>query len=176
MWRVSILAIIGLLALAAPAAASHQAIPPDNSGAGQYTENVPDAGGDKPSDQLVAGGGSDGSGSGGALPPGAEDALDSLASQGPLGAAAAGLARAGAEPSASDRGQGGPGGPAGSPRTGSAGEDEGSVLGELFGQLTGSDSDGMGIALPILLALSVVAAVLIVLARQRRRTERSIQP
>jgi hypothetical protein len=169
------LAILSLLAIVSPAAASHETIPPENSGVGQYTENVPGAGGDKPSDDLGGGSGSGGSGSGSSgsdagLPPGTADALDSLASKGPVGAAAAGLARAGA----SDNAQGGGAGRAGSP--GSAGEDDGSFLGETFGQLTDSDSDGMGIALPIVLGLSLVAAAVLVLARRRRVGQRTHQP
>jgi hypothetical protein len=173
MWRAQALALFGLLAIASPAAANHEAIPPDNSGVGQYTENVPGAGGDKPSDDLggsgAGGSGSGSSGSDAGLPPRTADALDSLASKGPVGAAAAGLARAGA----SDNAQGAGAGGAGSP--GSAGEDDGSFLGEIFGQLTGSDSDGMGIALPIILGASLVAALGLLVARRRRGAERTPQ-
>jgi hypothetical protein len=174
MWRVHILAFICLLATAGSAAATHQAIPPDNSGAGQYTENVPGAGGDKPSDGLGGGsGGPGGSGSGpggssGELSPDAEAALGSLASKGPVGAHAAALARAGAEPRASDNARGN--GP-----TGSENAEGGSFLSEVLRQLAGTDSDGMGMALPIIIALSFVAALLLVLAR-RRRPDTSTRP
>lgn len=180
MWRMQTLAFLGLLVIAGPAAASHETIPPDNSGVGQYTENLPGAGGDNPSSHDPGGGsggsgsepgGSEPGGTGEALPPGAEGALDSLAAKGPVGAAAAAaLERAGVQAGAPDSGapdrdrQG----------AGSAGEDDGSVLGKVLGQLTGADSDGMGIALPIILALSLVAALLLFLARRQGRAERSV--
>jgi hypothetical protein len=165
-----LVAILGVLAIAGPAAASHEIIPPDNSGVGQYTENVPGAGGDKPSDDLGGGSGSGGSGSGSAgsdagLPPGTADALES---QGPDGQAAANLAQA-TSPGRGEDGADRAGGDA-------PGADDGSAIGDVIGQLGASDSGGMGIALPIVLGLSLVAAAVLVLARRRRVGQRTPQP
>jgi hypothetical protein len=180
------LVLLSTLAFAAPAAASHETIPPNNSGANQYTENLPSAGGDQPTNDPVGGseGGDDGSagsgsddaaggagGSGSSLPPGAEAAFDSLSAKGAAGAAAAALARAGA-PATGDR-------VGGAQRAGSSeageigGEGGGSFLEQLLQRLTSTDSDGMGILLPIILVLSVLAALLVALARRQGRAGRS---
>ena len=178
------------------------AFPPYTSGQGpdsgidQYQENIPGAGGDRPSDggnkgsggsggSVEGPGGTGGSGSAGgtgsALSP---QALDTLEAQGPVGAAVAGLAEAtapsaGARSAAGDRGAPGGAGPRkgqGDEASVTAASEEGAseegsgpanVLDALFGGLGG----GMGIALPIILGGGLLAALLSLVARHRRGGE-----
>jgi hypothetical protein len=168
------------LILAAPAAAAPKAVPPGHSGASQYTETLPTAGGEQPTGEVgaatPAGGGgkgngpSSGGGSSGETPTapapttaealGARDAKR-LEKLGPEGKAAAALAAA-ASPTAAD-----PGG-AGAAARHAAGGDGSSPVKQVVGQLTGtSGSGGMGLLLPLLIAMSVLVAVAFVLTRRR---------
>jgi hypothetical protein len=146
--------------LALPAAAHAQEVPPGNSGVDQYLENLPGPGGDKPSNDVGGGGG----GGGGNLPPGVAEDLEA---QGPNGAAAAALA----EQTVPEQPKGNAGDEsAKGPSTGGdvKREDDGSSLGDIFSALAGSDSGGMGIFLPILLAGTLLCALVLIVTRARR--------
>ena len=150
---------IGLLvlALALPAAAVAQDVPPGNSGIDQYQESIPGVGGNRPTDGSGPGGsgstrpGSGGSGtastggSGGGSNSAAGESrispstLRKLDRQGPDGKATAAAAEATA--------------PAPTPARG---------LGS-----SGDDGPGMGWVLPVILALALAAAVAVVLMRRR---------
>src|SRR3954447_10678884 len=138
-----------LAALALPAAAGAQVVPPGNSGVDQYQESVPGAGGDRPTGDGSSGSGN-GSGradsagravSGGEsrIAPNTAKQLDKL---GPDGKSTAATAAATAPPPSND----------------SSG-DSGSI---------GDSGPGMGWVLPILLALALAAAVSIAVLRWRR--------
>jgi hypothetical protein len=152
-----VLLALGLLAVAGPAAATHESIPPGNAGVGQYTENVPGAGGDKPIDD--GGGGSGGSGSG----PDSEAAPPPKPAQKPESEGSAGQA---ADPATPPRRR-----EDGSKRPAkqTPGGDGGSAVDDVVSELAGSDSGGMGIGLPIILGASLLAALGLVLAHRRRR-------
>jgi hypothetical protein len=163
-----LVALAGLIAFPPHALA----LPEGNSGVDQYLENVPGAGGDRPSDGGGKGSGGGGSG-GSSLPPGARSALDA---RGPIGAAVADLAEATA-PS-----RNGGDGAAGGARSGqgqddgvalTAESDEGSGLGNVLDTIFGGLGGGMGIVLPLILAAGLAAAVLVFLARRRRGGEQA---
>jgi hypothetical protein len=156
MRRVScfLVATAALLAFAAvPGLAAAQ----DNSAIDEYTENVPGAGGDRPSRGVDGGSGGE---SGSTLPPASSGAL---ASEGADGAAAAALAQATAPARE-------PGGSTARDREGAGGglPSVGDIVAWVGG---GSDSDGLGIVLPIILGSVLVAAVLFLLARRRGHRE-----
>lgn len=146
-----------LLAMPAAAAASHQTLPPGNSGADEYVEGVPGAGGDKPSGNVGQG---DDAG-GGTLPPAAQEALGA---QGTDGEKAAGLAAATAPDDAKNAGSGTDEGSGG----GKGSDPSGSRVGQVVEALTGSGSDGMGVVLPLILVTTVVVALALLLSRRRR--------
>lgn len=151
------------LAMPAAASASHQSLPPGNSGSDEYVEGVPGAGGDKPSGNVGQedDGGAGGAG-GGSLPPSAQEALSE---QGADGEKAAGLAAATAPGEAKTAGSDAESGSAGD----KASDLSGSRVEQVVQALTGSGSDGMGVALPlILVSAAVVALALLLLARRRR--------
>jgi hypothetical protein len=148
-------AIIFICALAtAPAAVAHAG---GNSSVDQYTESVP-----------TAGGGSHNSGSGGsngssAIPQSTAQSLDS---QGSTGQAAANLAEATAPkrvPSHHKK------------HAGNSQRDRGSSVapvahpgdGPSAGQSLGGDSGGIGLALPIFIGASLLAAAAVVAVRRR---------
>src|SRR3954447_1890110 len=89
-----------LLALAAPAAAGAQAVPPGNSGVDQYQESIPGAGGNRPTGPSAGAGNASGPGnsSGGAVSEGQSRIAPSTAKQldkfGPDGKATAAIAGA----------------------------------------------------------------------------------
>lgn len=153
------LRIVGLLALAAlalpvaSAAAASGRVPPGNSGANQYTETLPGAGGNKPTRDI--------GGEGGRTPAkvlGHANAAR-LEALGPEGRAAAQLAAKSAPESIAGQphGEGGVSNPSGS-----------SGLSQVLGQLTGSsDSGGMGLLLPLLIAMTIVGAAAYGLGRRR---------
>ncbi len=158
-------AFLAAAALAFPAvglAATHHVLPPGNSGANQYTETLPGAGGNVPSGEAKGGG----------LPAkslGSANAAQ-LEALGPEGRAAAQLAAAtgpktpGGSGSSGAAAQGGSGAANGRLPSGSAG------LGQILGQLSGaSASGGMGILLP--LAIVAAAAGSFGYLWRKRRTE-----
>jgi hypothetical protein len=146
--------------LAVPATASAQG----NAAQDEYTENVPGAGGDRPSNEPGSG-----SPGGGSLPPGTTEQLQALGAD---GAAAAALA----ESTGSDRRGDGRDGPGSGPGSGAAAAADGSSGGGGVGEVvedfvTGSeDDDGIGITLPLILGASLLAAIGFLLARRRGGT------
>lgn len=137
-----------LVLLAVPATAAAQA-PGGNAGVDEYTETIPGGGGSSPSADR------DGSGPGGPLSPAQVAALEA---EGADGAAAAALAQS----TGPDRAQQGTERSNGEPAGDSAG---GSIPGALGDAASGSD-DGMGVALPIILSLALLAALGFVVARR----------
>ncbi len=161
--------LVALLAvgLVLPAAALAQ----DNSAIDEYTESVPGAGGDHPSHDQ-GGGGSGGGGDGGASLP--QSNADALESEGAAATAAANLAEA----TAPDRPAGAgsvrdPGANESASSSGGESQDDAGQgapsIGDVVGGVTGgSDSDGLGIWLLVILGATLVAAIALALARWRR--------
>jgi hypothetical protein len=154
--RLPIAAFLALVMLALPvasAAASTGTVPPGVSGANQYTETMPGPGGNEPTRDI--------GGKGGRTPAkvlGHANAAQ-LEALGPEGRAAAQFAAQSAPNSTAGQphGVGGTSNPSGS-----------SGLSQVLGQLTGSsDSGGMGLLLPLLIAMSIVAAAAYGLGRRR---------
>jgi hypothetical protein len=178
MRRILIVSAVLAAFVALPSIASAQGSP--EAGIGEYQENVPGAGGNQPGQggsggggQGGSGGAGDGGGSGGGtvtdqgLPA---DVVEQFAQQGADGAAAADLAQSNS-PS-----QGGEGGQSGGGHQGDEGSQIGSgggqngvrgVIEKVVGANSSSDSDGMGVALPLILGASAVGALLLVLLRRR---------
>jgi hypothetical protein len=145
--------------------------PPGNAGEQQYTESLPEAGGTRPTRELAGGGhhgdsGGGGTSAGGEPPASPTEALGAKTAHrfqkaGPDGQAAARLAAAGAA----------------TPRkaAGNSGDAEGSSrLGQVVGQLTGTDSSqGMGLLLPLIIVATLALAVGFAVARRRPTRTRS---
>lgn len=161
------------LAMTAP-----PAIAQDNAGIDEYSENVPNAGGDhQPSggddrgDGVGAGGGDDrDQGQGAAIPAGAADEFQAAGSDGQAAAALAQQTaptddggRRGRPATGSDAGTGDAGGPATERSDGNGGV--GGVVDRLVG--TSSDDGGMGVVLPIILAATLLGALAFLAARRR---------
>jgi hypothetical protein len=159
-------AVLGLLvSLVLPASAlaakpTHTIAPPGNSGVSQYQEDVPTVTGNRPSNTIAPGGGTQGSGaSGGALGPSTLRALDK---QGSVGRKAAALAAATA-PNLSR--------PAPPRRIESTGNPGASPVASVVKALTGSsNAGGLGLLLPIILIASLLGAAALALLRRRRAT------
>lgn len=153
-------AIIFICALAtAPAAVAHAG---GNSSVDQYTESVPTAGGGS---HHSGGGGSNNSSS--SIPQSTAQSLDS---QGSTGQAAANLAQATAPkrvPSHHKKHAGNSHRDRGSSVVPVAHPGDGPSAGGAAGQSLGGDSGGIGLALPIFLGASVLAAVAVVAVRRR---------
>lgn len=175
---ISYVLAAALFALAVPAFAQAQG----NSGIDQYTEQPPSAGGN--GNGGNGGGGSGGSGGGGsssnaggsgagsALPASSQQDLEQLGAD---GAAAAGLANEtapdGAKSSKSNE-NGGDGENSSGGANGVALEaDTESEPAALAGAIGGEDSDGLGIVLPIVLGISLLAAIAVMLIRRRTGSE-----
>jgi hypothetical protein len=130
-----------------------------NSSVDQYTEHVPTAGG--------GGGGGGGSGHS-SIPPSTQQSLDS---QGAAGQAAANLAESSAPVKRDSKaGNSGHGkhSRVDAVGTSSPGGSGGGSAGDAIGQAVKGDSGGgLGVLLPIILAVSVLGAVAIVAARRR---------
>ncbi len=163
-------ACIALLSLPGAALAARGTVPPGVSGAAQYTESLPGAGGEESTKAMVEagqggkgdGGGADGEAAEPARTLGAENA-EKLEALGPEGKAAAGLAAAGG----GDKGPGGGGSGGGGGET-AAQSSGGSGVGQVVGQLSGSEgSSGMGLLLPLLIAMAVVASAGYLIGRRR---------
>ena len=167
----SIAAALLLIAAVLPAAALAQG----NSAIDQYTEQVPGAGGDKPSaggreDSGDSGGGAEGSGQ-----PLPDDISQALQARGSDGGAAAALAQATAPQEAEglgpgsegSNGQGETGATATRPESSSGGRPS---AGDVVGGVTGGDADrgGMGVWLSVILATTFLAAIVLGIARLRR--------
>jgi hypothetical protein len=137
-----------------------------NSAGDEYSENVPGAGGD----HQGSGGSGGGPGSGSSLPPGTTQALQE---QGSAGAGAANFANS-TGPKAAKKaahvqasGKNGSGSTSGSDSGSGSGGGLGDVVKQVAGAGNSSDSDGMGIALPIILGASILGALAFLLARRR---------
>jgi hypothetical protein len=161
---------IALLAVPGAAMAT-STVPPGVSGAAQYTESLPGAGGEESTKSVVeADKGGGGKATGPAQTLGTENA-EKLEALGPEGKAAAGLAAAGrggdgGNGSGDKDGSEGTGGAAAGTATRSSGG--GSGVGQVVGQLSGSEgSSGMGLLLPLLIAMAVVAAAGYLIGRRR---------
>lgn len=156
---------IALLAAPGAALAARGTVPPGVSGASQYTESLPGAGGEESTKAMVESTPADrgeGGGKGGAPAGtlGTEDA-EKLEALGPEGKAAAGLAAAG-----TGGGNGGTGDGVAGTASGSSGG--GSGVAQVVGRLSGSDgSGGMGLLLPLLIAMAVIAAAGYLIGRRR---------
>ncbi len=149
-----ITAALALLVLPATA----QAQQGGGSAADEYTEDVPGAGGNQPSSDDDSGAAA-GPSSGGGLPP---SVVNDLEAQGADGAGAAKLAQS----TGPDKGKGDAKDAAASTNPG----DSGGGVGEVLNQLAGGDGEsdgGMGVALPIILGVSLLAAVTLLLLRRR---------
>ena len=161
--KVFLLAMLAALALAPGAFA--QSIPPGNSGADQYTEGVPDVGGDKPAGGNGEAGG--GGGAGGSISNGTLDALASAGADGALAGAALGASSP--TPSGSPGERGSTGGAEGADDSElDALEDQG--LGSALGTVAQGSDQGMGIVLPLILALVALGAVGLLVAQRARRS------
>jgi hypothetical protein len=149
--------------LALPAQALAISIaPPGKAGADQYFETLPSSGGNV-APPAGNGNGNSGSGSNALTHLGQGRAgASTLAHLGTAGAAAAGLAEATAPTPA----RSGHHGSAAGASTVSA--PAGSTAGAFAHVLTGSDSGGLGVLLPLLLATGVIAAIGLAAARLRR--------
>lgn len=160
-------ALLLVLVPAANAACSDDTVPGGNSEADQYVETVPGSCGDRD----PGGGGSDGAGdesSGGGRGSGAlpERVAEELEGFGPDGAAAASVARETA-PSAGDSGREPENGAAreqtaaGPPSSASGGPSvpEGSAVEGLAGVAEGEAEGGLGVGLPIVLAVLLLGAL-----------------
>lgn len=154
MRKISIaIGIVLILSLGSPAGAA-QVSPPGNSGVNQYSETLPGAGGDQPSSD--AGSGSAAANGGSSLSPEAQRALQD---QGPAGAAVADLASKTAPRVPNSGAQG--------DRDSSNSSGGDSAIGAGVDQLAGNDASGMGIALPIILLLTLIGAAAIFAMRRR---------
>jgi hypothetical protein len=139
-----------VFALALPAAAVAQDVPPGNSGIDQYQESVPGVGGNRPAGESGSGGsGTSSGGSGTASPGGSTSAsgksqispstIRKLDKQGPDGKATAAVAAATAPAPTPARDLGSP----------------------------GDSGPGMGWVLPVILALALAGALAVVVMRRR---------
>jgi hypothetical protein len=161
MKRWALILTLGAVSLALPGQVLAASIaPPGKAGADQYFETLPSSGGNVA--PPAGAGGNSGSSSGALARIGNGRAgASGLAHLGPDGTAAAVLAVATAPTPAPRRGHGA--GPAGASGAGA------STASALTHVLTGSDSGGLGIVLPLLLATTVIAALGLAGARLRRR-------
>jgi hypothetical protein len=148
---MTILAALGLMAVALPTTALGQG----NAGVDEYVENLPGPGGGDP----TAGGGDSDDPGAGPLTPAEVASLKELGSD---GAAAAALAQGSGPQDANDADN------AGGSRPASSGDDDRSGAAEVLGTLTGNSDSGMGIALPIVLGATLVAALAFLLVRRSR--------
>ncbi len=161
------LLIAAVLSLAFPAAGAAKLrpyIPPGNSGANEYVESVPTAGGSNPTGNVIESGG------GSALAPGTQSAL---ARQGRDGRATAAVANETAPPNLRHRhrqhigasGAGGGSTGSGSPGAGTSPEAGGSPAGAVLKSLFGLQGQGSA-ALP---AILILAALVLGAERMWRR-------
>jgi hypothetical protein len=154
--RLPIAAFLALVMLVLPVASVAAApgrVPPGNSAASQYHETLPGAGGNEQTRDI--------GGEGGRAPAkvlGHANAAR-LEALGPEGRAAAQFAAQSAPNNTARQphGVGGASNPSGS-----------SALSQVLGQLTGSSgSGGMGLLLPLLIAMTIVGAAAYALGRRR---------
>lgn len=171
--RRAVVGLVSAAVIAAPADAFAIVLaPPGKSGADQYFETVPTsagnaappAGGSASPGQSLAGIGQGGAGA------------RTLARLGADGQAAAGLAAA-TSPTPPGHAGANAGNGSGSRRTASSpsgassqGSANGSATGGLVDTLTGSDSGGIGLVLPLLMLVSLLGAIALGFGLRRRST------
>jgi hypothetical protein len=165
------LGVVALLVPLSVAWGTPRTVPPGASGANQYTETLPGPGGDEPTS------GHSGDQHGGEARDPAQVLGKSSAAKleglGPEGVAAARLATESA-PAKSARDRNGTNGGQGKSSTGTGRSESGSTssgssaIGQVVGQLSGSSSSGgMGLLLPVLIAMTVVGAAGYLVGRHR---------
>jgi hypothetical protein len=156
------LSLFLLMALLFPGAAVPKIVPPGNSGADQYAETLPGPGGNQSTNP--------GGGAGGRSPGTGASTQRSPGQLGPAGGRAAGVVPPTGPPSPPTGAFGNPAGGANLAGGAAASADNpsgSSGFVEVLKQAGGSgDSGGMGIALPLILAGSLLAAIV----RLRRRS------
>jgi hypothetical protein len=172
------IALVISACVAGSAAAAQGVVAPGHSGTSQYTETLPTAGGETPTEAPAhkaaaapgggGGGGGDSSNGGEEAAPvsgGSPSPAEALGSEnakrlekaGPAGKAAAQLA---ATTSGTAAGK--------AAASGAHGGEGSSPVGQVVGQLTGtSNSQGIGLLLPILIAMAAVLAFGFVIVRRR---------
>jgi hypothetical protein len=166
-----------MLVGASASAAAQPTVPPGHSGASQYTETLPTAGGETPTKPVHQntggaatgkGGGGGGNGSGAAGGNSAEPARSVTPAQA-LGAKnAKHLERLGPEGEAAARLAASTGAPGDSSGAGNGSSEGSSPAKQVVGELTGtSSSEGMGILLPLLIVMTALVAVAFIFARRR---------
>jgi hypothetical protein len=182
--RAVLATISVLLVAAAPSAAAQHAVPPGHSGASQYTETLPTAGGETPTTSVHAGtavggpsgggGGAGGNGHGGGGSGGATESAAEVTPTQALGAHnAKRLEKLGPEGKAAARLAASAGAPAAHSAASHGGSDGSSPVKQVVGELTGaSGSEGMGILLPLLIAMTAVVAVAFIFTRRRPASPR----
>jgi hypothetical protein len=148
---MTIVAAIVLASVALPTTALGQG----NAGVDEYVEDLPGPGGGDP----TKGGDDSGDPGGGPLAPAEVASLEELGSD---GAAAAALAQ-GAGPRDVNHADN-----AGGSKPAPSGDDNRSGPAEVLGTLTGNADSGMGLAFPIVLGATLVAAVAYLLVRRTR--------
>jgi hypothetical protein len=182
-------ALVAFLSLPSVAAAE-TVVPPGNSAATQYTETFPTSGGNAEVNGSIRGGGRNGGGGSGRSP---EKVLGShtahaLEAQGEEGRTIAALATE-AAPATAGEGNGGSGGGKAASRNGGGVGRSGSAAGagqtdsgsslddanagssgfsEVLGHATGSSDGEMGLALPLILLLAPICALLFAWRRRER--------
>ena len=157
----ALLALCALSACAGSAAAAPGRVPPGNSGAAQYTETLPGVGGNQTTSGVREGQSGRQGGAAHSLGAGQAARLEALGKE---GADAARLAANGEPPgSAGGNGARGTGGGEGSAPPGNA-----SGLAQVVSAATGtSGSSGMGLLLPLLIAVGVLGALAFLVIRRR---------
>lgn len=158
MLRRATIALVAALACTAAVPISAQArrvlVPPGNSGASQYVEVVPSAGGGTPSSAGASGNG----------PVLSKATRQQLAALGPAGKAVAAFAQSTGVPRAGSQAPGGHG-----PRaTGRSDGQSGSGLATASSSTEAASVGGLGIGLPIALIAILVSGLTVLLFRRRR--------
>jgi len=166
------LVVVAMLALPSVTTAQAQG----NAGVDEYTEDVPGGGGNQPSGEN--GGSSGENGGSGATSDGGpltSAQVAALEAQGKDGESAAALAQStgpdlkGGKPGKGEtNGQAGAGTEAGASPT--EPDSGGSGIGDAVGDLVNGPDSGMGVLLPIILGLTLIAAVAFFLIRRKGRS------
>jgi hypothetical protein len=149
---VALACVAATLWLAAPALAGGVKAPPGNAGAQEYVESIPDGTGGEVGNKLYHARNDAQQNPGNAL---SDQTQSALSDAGKDGSQAAALASAGAPDTQKGTGSGGAGS---TPAAATANE------------LTGGGLGGLGLFLPLLLVLLLVAAILYELNRRRARS------
>jgi hypothetical protein len=170
--RVLTVAIAALLVVSANAGATQTVVPPGHAGGNQYVETIPGAGGEDATAPVQGGTIGGGGGKPGGPDRGGPSVTEALGTEtahrfeqaGKAGKRTANLAAA----TGPSRKAGAAGSYAGA-TNGQAGSTSGeSPLQQILGHLTGAESDdGMGLLMPLLIAMTAILAVGFLLGRRR---------